>query len=71
MRGLYRAAFHRFRSAFLAGFLLPCLVHADAPPRVLLLFSNDRLLPANQDMEKGLRRAFQDGGKTSSVDLYA
>jgi PAS domain S-box-containing protein len=38
---------------------------------VLLLFSNDRLLPANQEMEKGLRRAFQDGGKTSSVDLYA
>jgi PAS domain S-box-containing protein len=38
---------------------------------VLLLFSNDRLLPANQEMEKGFRRAFQDGGKTSSVDLYA
>jgi PAS domain S-box-containing protein len=40
-------------------------------PRVLVLFSNDRLLPANQEVEKGLRRAFEDGGKTSSVDLFA
>ncbi len=40
-------------------------------PRVLVLFSNDRLLPANQEMEKGLRSAFEDGGRTSSVDLFA
>jgi PAS domain S-box-containing protein len=71
MRDLYRAALHRFRFAFLAGLALPCLALAEAPPRVLLLFSNDRLLPANQEMEKGLWRAFQDGGKASSVDLYS
>jgi PAS domain S-box-containing protein len=71
MRGLNRGATHRIRLAFLAIFVLPCLALAEAPPRVLLLFSNDRLLPANQEMEKGLRRAFEEGGKTSSVDLYA
>jgi len=35
------------------------------------LFSNDRLLPANQLMEQGLRRAFEEGDRTTSVDLYA
>lgn len=56
---------------FLAGLVLPYFAHAEAAPRVLLLFSNDRLLPANQLMEQGLRRAFEEGGKTTSVDLYA
>jgi PAS domain-containing protein len=62
---------HRIRLAFLAGVVLPCLALAEAPPRVLLLFSNDRMLPANQLMEIGLRRAFEEGGKTTSMDLYA
>jgi len=57
--------------AFLAGLVLPCLALAEAPPRVLLLFSNDRLLPANQLMEQGLRRAFEQGGEGTSMDLYA
>jgi PAS domain S-box-containing protein len=39
-------------------------------PKVLVLFSNDRLLPANQEVEKGLRSAFEDGSRTSSVDLF-
>jgi PAS domain S-box-containing protein len=55
----------------LAGFVLSGICQAGAPPRVLILFSNDRLLPANQELEKGLRHAFEDGGKTSSVDLFA
>ncbi len=50
---------------------MPCLCHAEALPRVLVLFSNDRLLPANQEMEKGLRSAFEGGGKTPSVELFA
>jgi len=71
MRCLNRGAFQRIRLAFLAGLVLPCLALAEAPPRVLLLFSNDRLLPANQLMEVGLRRAFEEGGEGTSMDLYA
>ncbi|MCU0776444.1 MAG: ATP-binding protein [Akkermansiaceae bacterium] len=55
----------------LAGFVPTGFCQAGPPPRVLVLFSNDRLLPANQEMEKGLRNAFESGGKTSSVDLFA
>jgi PAS domain S-box-containing protein len=55
----------------LLGFVLSGICHAGVPPRVLILFSNDRLLPANQEVEKGLRRAFENGEKTSSVDLFA
>jgi PAS domain S-box-containing protein len=71
MFGRYLGASRKIRLAFLAGLVLPCLALAEAPPRVLVLFSNDRLLPANQEMEKGLRRAFEKGGIISSVDLYA
>ena len=39
-------------------------------PRVLLLFSNDRLLPANQEMEKGIRRAFDGNQGEPSADLF-
>lgn len=60
-----------FCCLLLAGFVMPGICHAAAPPRVLVLFSNDRLLPANQDVERGLRHAFEDGGKISSVDLFA
>lgn len=38
-------------------------------PRVLILYSNDRLLPANQEMEKGIRRAFGSTGDVSA-DLF-
>lgn len=43
-------------------FLFPALLAAGDRPRVLLLFSNDRLLPANQEMERGIRSAFEDNG---------
>lgn len=71
MRGLYRGAFHRIRLAFLTGLVLPCLALAESAPRVLLLFSNERMLPANQLMEQGLLRAFEEGGEGKSMDLYA
>jgi PAS domain S-box-containing protein len=54
----------------LAGCLLTGSGVAGELPRILVLFSNDRLLPANQEMEKGLRHAFETGAKTSSVDLF-
>jgi nitrogen fixation/metabolism regulation signal transduction histidine kinase len=39
-------------------------------PRVLILFSNDWLLPASQAMEQGFRQAFtgEDGGSTELVN---
>jgi PAS domain S-box-containing protein len=49
-------------------FLSGALVAAEGRPRVLMLFSNDRLLPANQEMERGIRRAFAKGH--SGADLY-
>jgi len=55
----------------LVGFSLSKNCHAGAPARVLILFSNDRLLPANQEVERGLRNAFGDGGNTSDVVLFA
>ncbi len=60
-----------FRHLSIAIFVLPGICQGGTPPRVLLLFSNDRLLPANQEVERGLRRAFEEGSKTSSVDLFA
>jgi PAS domain S-box-containing protein len=39
-------------------------------PRVIILFSNDRLLPANQEWEKGMRRALEDESGSPSVDLF-
>lgn len=71
MRGMHSRTRHWIRLTFLAGWVLPYFAHAEAAPRVLILFSNDRLLPANQLMEQGLRRAFEEEGKTTSVDLYA
>jgi len=68
---MYSGTRHQIRHAFLAGLALQCLALAEAPPRVLLLFSNDRLLPANQLMEIGLRRAFQEGDDAKPIDLYA
>jgi PAS domain S-box-containing protein len=56
--------------------LLACVVAApqslaEGKPRVLILFSNDRLLPANQEMERGLRSAFEEDGEIAAVDLFA
>jgi PAS domain S-box-containing protein len=39
-------------------------------PRVLILFSNDRLLPANKEMEDGIRRAFTTDSGEPSADLF-
>jgi PAS domain S-box-containing protein len=39
-------------------------------PRVLVLFSNDRLLPANQEIERGLRRAFSGPDGEPKADLF-
>ncbi len=43
---------------------------ASTRPRVLILFSNDRLLPANQELEKGLRKALTDESGGASMDLF-
>jgi hypothetical protein len=43
-------------------FILSGLCQADPAPRVLLLFSNDRLLPANQRYDEGIRRALDPQG---------
>lgn len=60
-----------FSRLLLASGVLSIIGDAGELPRVLVLFSNDRLLPANQELEKGLRRAFEDREKSSSVDLFA
>ncbi len=39
-------------------------------PRVLILFSNDRLLPANQRLDEGIRRALDPQGNQSSVAFF-
>ena len=41
------------------------------PPRVLILFSNDRLLPANQRLDEGIRRALDPEGNQSAVSFFA
>lgn len=46
--------------------LFPALLAAAERPRVLLLFSNDRLLPANQELERGIRDTLKDRG----VELF-
>jgi PAS domain S-box-containing protein len=49
-------------------FVLRC--QASERPRVLILFSNDRLLPANQEIERGLRRAFVGTDGEPQIDLF-
>lgn len=39
-------------------------------PRVLILFSNDRLLPANQEIDEGIREALDPQGNQTSVSLF-
>lgn len=41
--------------------LTAMLAAAEERPRVLILFSNDRMLPANQEMESGIRSAITNG----------
>ena len=48
--------------------LHPCV--AKERPRVLVLFANDRLLPANQEMENGIRRSFVGTDGEPSADLF-
>ena len=57
---------HPMRCVLPLLWLIPGALAAAERPRVLMLFSNDRLLPANQQLEEGVRRAFADGG----VDLF-
>jgi signal transduction histidine kinase len=40
------------------------------PPRVLMLFANDRLLPANQRVDEGFRRALDPQGNQTSVTIF-
>ena len=50
--------------------LLPAALFAGERPRVLMLFSNDRLLPANQEIEQGIRKAFENADGGSDVELF-
>lgn len=43
----------------------------EGTPRVLILFSNDRLLPANQRYDEGMRRALEPQGNHAAVTLFA
>ena len=52
------------------GVLGPLAAGAE-PPRVLILFSNDRLLPANQRIDEGIRRALDPADNQSSVTFFA
>lgn len=44
---------------------------AGTPQRVLILFSNDRLLPANQRLEEGIRQTLDPAGDEKSVIFFA
>jgi len=68
MPGMRSSFFWRLLIAALA---LSGLGQARAPTQELVLFSNDRLLPANQEVEKGLRMAIEEVGNTSSVEIHA
>jgi hypothetical protein len=43
---------------------------AAEPSRVLVLFSNDRLLPANLHLDEGIRRALDPEGNQSNVTFF-
>lgn len=49
---------------------LTVFAHAAEPARVLILFSNDRLLPANQRYEEGIRRTLDPLNNQSGVNLF-
>ncbi|MCP5544714.1 MAG: PAS domain S-box protein [Akkermansiaceae bacterium] len=55
---------------FLPLLLAPALLGAAERPRVLMLFSNDRLLPANQKIEQGIRKAFASADGPTRADLF-
>lgn len=52
-------------------FATPPPLSAASAQRVLILFSNDRLLPANQRYDEGLRRATDPKGDEPPVAFYA
>lgn len=43
---------------------------AEEPPRVLMVFSNDRLLPANQRYDAGIREALDPHGGQRGVSIF-
>jgi PAS domain S-box-containing protein len=47
-----------------------CPTRAAEPARVLILFSNDRLLPANQRYEEGIRKTLDPLNNLSGVTLF-
>ena len=49
---------------------MAALAQAEEPARVLVLFSNDRLLPADQRFDEGMRRALEPQGQQTSVALF-
>ncbi|MCH7224833.1 ATP-binding protein [Haloferula sp. A504] len=49
--------------------LAPAALAKDATPRVLLLFSHDRLLPANAELEEGFREGI--GRHRDEVEIFA
>lgn len=70
---LIRPALPRFLALVTGFFTLPIFnlpAQEARPPRVLVLFSNDRLLPANQRIDEGMRRALDPGGDQSGVGFY-
>ena len=51
------------------GLILGCAQGAE-PPRVLILFSNDRLLPANQRYDAGIRKVMDPQGKQAQASFF-
>lgn len=41
------------------------------PPRVLMLFANDRLLPANRQVDQGFRQTLDPTGNQSGVTIFS
>ncbi|MES2467457.1 MAG: ATP-binding protein [Verrucomicrobiota bacterium] len=65
-----------WRAGFLARVVMALMATgmitgATEPPRVLMLFSNDRLLPANQRYDEGIRRALDPQAGQVGVTLFA
>ena len=46
------------------------LARGEEPPRVLMLFANDRLLPANLRLDEGIRRSLDPKGNQSAVTFF-
>lgn len=67
---------HAVWCAGLLWWAVSCILKAEDPgteagiPRVLILFSNDRLLPANQEFEMGVRNAFLNPDGKPAAEIY-